>query len=101
MCRFVQSNQSEKDINLRNIQEAHGNSGGAAEIHRAALGENPSVRLSWFSVLSLLLHHTIPTGTNLRLTVYQCITRLHLSNLQPHLPLCPGEGPEDQGKGKE
>ena len=51
-------------------------------------------------LLSPLLHHTIPAGANLRLTVYRCITRLHLSNLRPRLPPSPREGAADQEKGR-
>lgn len=36
-----------------------------------------------------------------RLTVYRCITRIHLSNLQPCLPSSPREGAADQEKGKD
>lgn len=52
-------------------------------------------------LLSPPLHHTIPSGTNLRLTVYRRITRLHLSNLGPNLPASPREGAMDQEKGEE
>lgn len=51
-------------------------------------------------LFSPLLHHTIPAGANLRLTVYRRITRLHLSNLGPHLYPPPREGAVDQEKGR-
>lgn len=53
-----------------------------------------------FSLLSPVLHHTIPAGANLRLTVYQCITHLHLSNLGLNLLPSPREGAMEQEKGR-
>lgn len=68
------------------------------------MGSNKQKNLSVFMfpppLLSPLLHHTIPAGTNLRLTVYRRITRLHLSNLGPHLSPPPREGAMDQEKGR-
>lgn len=51
--------------------------------------------------LSLLLHHTIPAGANLRLAVYRCIIRLNLSNPRPASHPSPREGAADQEKGEE
>lgn len=45
---------------------------------------------------SSLSHHS-----RRRLTVYRCITHIHLSNLQPCLPSSPREGAADQEKGKD